>query len=557
MNTKSDFSYISKARALAIVCAFAFALALQAIPGTAYAAGSIPWNEALGVDMDTFLANAEAHRTAYYGTPYSQENRYGGPGVGMDCSSFWSFLIMNEGPVPQSVMQAKTGAWGGYNTTVSIILWVKDNDIWYETGTGRDLWEGKIRLAKGDFVISTGEDSWDDLSKLYYSASHVAFYWGMTFSRFSSGMREWHSTNGVGNSISSGIGGGNVFVVHGSGTPDPIRSDVPGFDLERFAGETALGTMSRITSSGFYRSAGGTVILASADGYWDALTAAGIAGVEHAPVLMTAPTKLSAETKSLLERLKPKKILVCGGTSAVSNTVANAAAKAAGGAKVERCAGKTATGTANAVFKKMVTSAGATGATSAAKTDDTAGASFNTAFVCTNDGYWDALASAPISYAQGIPIFLSEGANAISAETLKAMKNGGIEQVYVVGGTSTVSDKVVKAIQNAGMTVAGRFGGRTAVETSEQVADFGLSLGMSADHVGLATVNGYWDALTGAAYCGTNNNVLLLVNDQYSHSISGFIGAHAGEVEGMYVFGGYSSISPFTEETAARTALGI
>ena len=523
---------------LVLACSIALAVA----PDTAYAKGHIPWNEALGVNMDTFLDNAEAHRTRYYGTPYSMEERYGGPGVGMDCSSFWSFLIMNEGPVSQSTMERKTGVWGGYNTTVSIIQWVLDNDILFETGKGTDIWKGKIKLAKGDFIIETGDASYKDFDKLWYSASHVSFYWGLDFSWYTAGLRAWHSTNGSGNLVSGGFWGDeNVFVVHGSGTPDPAIDKLPSFDLSRYAGQTALDTMQRVAYAGFGGSTKGTVILSSSDGYWDALTANGIAGLLDAPVLMTSPTKLSPQTKSVLEQLKPRKVIICGGTAAVSKSVESAVTKAVKNVSVVRYAGDTATGTANAIFQNML------------KTDK----KFSTAFVCTNNGYWDALAAAPISYAKGMPIFLTEGRNSISKATLNAMKQGGIKKVYIVGGTAAVSDKVATSIKNAGIEVVKRFGGATAIETSELVAEFGSSIGMSIERIGVATVNGYWDALTGAAFCGRNGEVLLLVDDKYSHSITGFMASHAKAIKGMSVFGGYSAISPLTDETAVRTILGV
>lgn len=306
----------------------------------------------------------------------------------------------------------------------------------------------------------------------------------------------------------------------------------------RLWGDAGLDTMSKIVDAGKFKS-GGVVVLATFDGYWDALTAAGAAGLVEAPVLMSDGASLSSQTRAQLVKLKPKTIFVCGGTVAVSNNVANAAAKAAGGATVVRAAGSDAVGTANEIFTKAKKLGGATWA--------------DTAFICTNDGYWDALAAAPISYAKHMPIFLTSGRNAIDSSVLSTMKSGGIKKVYLVGGTAAISNDVRMRLQNAGFTVVDRLWGDDAVETSEAVARCGLKLGMSADKMGVATNSGYWDALSGAALCGKNNSVLVLVGDASSHSIGGFVKSNSNSIISAEIFGGKAVVDAATE-TALKNA---
>ena len=298
--------------------------------------------------------------------------------------------------------------------------------------------------------------------------------------------------------------------------------------VKRLQGQTALDTMAAIVSAGNYPT-GGTVVLATLDGYWDALTAGGVAGLNNAPILMTSPSSLSPQTASILRSLKPKKIIVAGGTSALPDKVVVAAASAAGGATVDRRAGDTATGTANALFTR-------------GKYDSTTTWG-HTAFVCTNEGYWDALAAAPISYAQHMPIFLTEGKSSISRETLATMQVGGITSVYIVGGTSAISNEVRTTLNMSGIKVIDRLEGATAIETSEAVAKFGLTCGMTADSMGIATMNGYWDALSGAALCGRLDSVMVLVGNENSHSIGGFVKSNASQIAGLYVFGGKAAVS--------------
>ena len=266
-------------------------------------------------------------------------------------------------------------------------------------------------------------------------------------------------------------------------------------------------------------------------GYWDALTAAGIAGLSNAPVLMTAPTQLSSQTNKLLNKLKPKTIIICGGPAVVSNDVATAASKAGGGSAVKRIYGQTMTDTANEVFKQ------------APKTTD--GSWNKTAFVATSNGYWDALVAAPISYKLHMPIFLTKDRDSLSGSTLTAMK-GKVEKVYIVGGTAVVANSVEEQLKGAGIIVAGRLWGQTAIDTSVAVAKFGIGQGMSIDKLGIATQNGYWDALSGAALCGKNNSVLVLVDGKESASISGFVAAKYEGMANGYLFGGKFAISNAT-----------
>ena len=115
--------------------------------------------------------------------------------------------------------------------------------------------------------------------------------------------------------------------------------------------------------------------------------------------------------------------------------------------------------------------------------------------------------------------------------------------MYLVGGTGTLSDSVKTQLAKAGLTVRGRLQGQTAIETSQAVAEFALKNGMSAKMVGVATVNGYWDALSGAALCGKNNAPLLLVSDEQSSTIAKFVQPRAGTIKTGFVFGGEGTMS--------------
>ena len=301
-------------------------------------------------------------------------------------------------------------------------------------------------------------------------------------------------------------------------------------DWKRLWGAEALDTMSVIVNEGGFAT-GGTVVLATSAGYWDALTAAGLAGLSGAPVLMTETHSLSPQTRDQLARLRPSTILVCGGTSVIKDNVVSDAQSAAGAGTVRRIWGETAIDTANEIFLQAP---GLTG-----KGWGSVG------FVCTAAGYWDALSAAPISYAKQMPIFLSN-IGSIEGSTINAMKAGGVTQVYLVGGTSVLTQNVEAQLSSNGIAVLGRIWGEEAVDTSWRVADYGVSLGMSSNYMGVATDAGYWDALSGAALCGKKNAVLVLVNGASASSISSFVKPHKDDIATGYVFGGTSVIRDAT-----------
>jgi hypothetical protein len=96
--------------------------------------------------------------------------------------------------------------------------------------------------------------------------------------------------------------------------------------VERLSGAEALDTMVEIVKKAEFALEKFAVLVTS-EGYWDALTAAGLAGMVDAPIIMTPTNALASQAKNLLAELKPTTLIVCGGTAAVSDKVVEAARK--------------------------------------------------------------------------------------------------------------------------------------------------------------------------------------------------------------------------------------
>lgn len=299
----------------------------------------------------------------------------------------------------------------------------------------------------------------------------------------------------------------------------------------RLWGQTAYDTMAEVVraSGAFGDGSGGTVIVATGEGYWDALAASGLAGRLGAPVLITPKASLSAQARTEIARIAPERILVMGGPAAVTDTVLKELRAMC--PDTDRVYGQNAQDTAIAIFRA----------------DD--GWS-RTAIVATSNGYWDALSIAPYAYAKGAPIFLTESssessARKLSAQSLDALREGDFERVVIVGGPVAVSEQVEGQIRSIG-TEPVRIYGQTAIDTSATIARWELGQGMSCDGLAVATSGGYWDALTGAAFCGSRGSVLVLAGSGTYAAVDAILGEHRAAVSHGYVFGGSSAVPSLT-----------
>ena len=297
---------------------------------------------------------------------------------------------------------------------------------------------------------------------------------------------------------------------------------IQGGEIERLAGDDAYGTMQAVVDEGF--DSCNTVILATFSGYWDALSASGLAGVYNCPVLLTDTNSLSSAAASELERLGAKNVIIVGGTSAVSASVKSSLDNL--GYKTYRVAGANAAGTSYEIYK-------------AGKAKNAWG---NTCIIATSGGYWDALAASPLSYADNAPIFLTNGSGSLDANALTAITSGEFTNIIICGGTSAVSSSVESAVKGYGRTVV-RLGGANAYGTAASIAQYCIDeAGMTAANVACATGGDFYDALTGAALCGKNKSPLVLVDEGQDAGFD-FVEKNASSVAKAYIFGGEAAVS--------------
>lgn len=185
---------------------------------------------------------------------------------------------------------------------------------------------------------------------------------------------------------------------------------------------TAAAVSKRFVASGV-----DVAYIASGEVFADALTGAALAGARRRPVLLTTSgSSLPAATVTELKRLKPRSIVVLGGTGSVSEAVA-AQAKTLTAGTVTRLAGHDRYETAEMVASQF--NAGAT-----------------VAYVASGVVFPDALAGAALAARAGSPVLLVTP-DRIPAATKSALTRLQADEILVLGGTGTVYDSVASGLR--------------------------------------------------------------------------------------------------------------
>ncbi len=193
------------------------------------------------------------------------------------------------------------------------------------------------------------------------------------------------------------------------------------YAVRRMAGADRYQTAATIS-----RKTSGTdvpeVYVASGMNFPDALAGAAAAGAAGAPVLLVPPGTIPAAVKTELARLRPERIVVLGGTGAVSRTVESQLRRYASDGVV-RIDGPDRFGTSVAISESTVEPG------------------VPIAYVADGMNFPDALAGASVAAAQGGPILLvRQGAipSTIGSELSRLQP----QRIAVLGGTGAVGSGV-------------------------------------------------------------------------------------------------------------------
>ena len=199
----------------------------------------------------------------------------------------------------------------------------------------------------------------------------------------------------------------------GSSVFEEVRAIAP---TTRVGGADRYATAAQLSAANF--AAGVPVVyVATGTGFADALSAGG-AAQGLGPILLVQPNAIPSSTATELQRLTPQRIVVLGGTSAVSASVQSELALYTAGS-VSRLGGADRYATSAAI-------SASTFATGVAR-----------AFLATGTGYADALAAAAL----GAPVLLTRP-DCVPQVVLNEITRLDAGELVVIGGTSAVSDAV-------------------------------------------------------------------------------------------------------------------
>lgn len=259
---------------------------------------------------------------------------------------------------------------------------------------------------------------------------------------------------------------------------------------------------SRLTSPEVTtRAAGGTVLLARDDLFADSLSSGGAQGLLDAPLLLTAGDVLDTRTRTELERLQPREVIILGGTAAVSDAVAEQVA--AEGYEVSRVEGSTRLSTASALARRI-----------APETDSAVLARAFGSADAPDQAFADALAAGALAAQLQHPLLLTEG-EALSSTTADYLVEAGVERVLVIGGTAAITETVLEDLAALGIEVD-RVAGATRFETAVAIAaERGAPSAADAD--GTVLVDGgspvaWTDAFPAALFAGRSLSPVVLAD---------------------------------------------
>lgn len=232
-----------------------------------------------------------------------------------------------------------------------------------------------------------------------------------------------------------------------------------------------------------------TVVLATSNQYADALSAGPLAAhYGNAPILLSRTDALTPAVEQELKRLKANKVIIVGGTIALSSSVESKLKNM--GLSVERLSGQTRYDTNEKINEKLPATDGV--------------------FVTAGNNYPDALTAASIAVVKNWPIVLVGDGQAVPA----SLKTAFGDEVVIVGGTSAVSASLETAVKREiGSDAVRRLSGKTRYETGTAAIDYFADEFMS-NRLIVSTGTNYPDALVSSAVSARYNAPLFLVPDK-------------------------------------------
>ena len=324
-------------------------------------------------------------------------------------------------------------------------------------------------------------------------------------------------------------------VAEATATPQPVSV------YERLAGASRIETAIKASQRAFPTpGSAGTVVIASAFGWADALPGSALGGAVDGPLLLVNQNDVPSNVRAEIRRLGATKAYILGGTAVLTDDVIFDLTIDLG-LTAKRLGGTNRYDTARKIASEVLSLEG----------------SVDTAFVATGDTFADALSASSIAAAMKAPILLTQKTS-LPSETKSALSAVGPDTIVVCGGTGVVSNSVETALGSYASSVI-RKSGTSRYDTSKSVVEWGESQLAPSGPTGLflATGTNYPDALSGGVLAGTADAqwrpLMLTDPTSLSPQVSSYMQANSASLGHVGVLGGTAAVS----NTVLNSAKGL
>lgn len=271
-------------------------------------------------------------------------------------------------------------------------------------------------------------------------------------------------------------------------------ADIGGVDITRFGAADRYST-SLLIAEAFATRVGESiddVVLVSGQHWYDAVIAAPFAARLGAPVVMTPPGGLRADTLTFLKRVNAKRVHAVMSGNPPDTTISPAVFAQLEDEGFATFATPGVDRYANSVHLGVWLSDGGLGSL---------GDSGTSAIIASGEVFADALVAGPAAAKAQVPILLTPRSE-LHADVEKFLRAAKVSHVVLMGGTAALSAEVETSVRDLGITQVDRIAGASRFETATQFAGHTgakLSDGCSGDdHVGLARGDVPFDSFSAA-----------------------------------------------------------
>lgn len=304
-----------------------------------------------------------------------------------------------------------------------------------------------------------------------------------------------------------------------SSTVSSIKPITVSAASNRLSGQDRYETAAAISKEGWTTS--DYVVLASGEGYADALCAAPLAKKYNAPILLTESKELNSNAKEEIKRLNAKHIIIVGKYASVSQAAESDLSSIV--SDVKRLGGNDRYETSVIVAKEL--------------------GAVNAVAVTSGYGFADALSIAPIAAEKNMPILLAgkDSLPTVVQDYINENK-ASISNSYVVGGQGVISDEVAKQLSNSAV----RLSGQDRFETNVKVMEYFLK-DLKFDNLYVVQANGptgneFADALSGTALAVKTSSPVILTYKDLSAATDAFIKANVNTKTSITAIGGVAAV---------------